>query len=158
MVTQEQFERARQDESYRRVFLDKVDIGEGRDYVKKLIYEPKQKTIRSTRVLAIMGTIPPIRAYFGFSGGRSKIIIFPQAFSRKKHKNVDDFVSTLIDHEILGHAKLFYEGIDPFRETEYQVLLEHLERLPRRDCSYPYTNDVKTMLASLFLEQTRFNT
>jgi len=137
MNTREQFERAISDESYRQDFVKEIDLSGADKYVKKIVYEPKQRIYPNGNT-PIMDTRMPLRAHFNISGGRSNIHVYPEAFNKKVHFVLDDFLSTLIDHEILGHAKFGYDGENPFKEDEERALRNHLELLKKRNCSPQY--------------------
>jgi hypothetical protein len=95
------FPEARQD------FLRKIDLGHVVRYVSRLVYIPHQ-----TRNLFgnefVMETCPSLRARLHTKGTKSKIKIYPLAFSSRWHENLDDFMATLQDHEGY-HAKENYE-------------------------------------------------
>ncbi len=149
MVTQEDFERARNDVAYRNRFVDEIELNSTRKYVKKVIYELKNRVISLDGVPAAMQSCPPLRAYFGLSGGKSTIKIFPRAFLPTVHLKLDDFLSTLIDHEAFGHSRLAFEGVDPFLPQEVGVMYEHIERLQKRNCSEQYRDQVLIELRKL---------
>ncbi len=146
MVTQKEFERARDDILYRNSFINEIGLDGARKYVKSVVYEPRVEVYSLDGIPAAMQCYPPLRACFGLRGGKSKITVFPRAFSSGVHLCLDDFLSTLIDHEILGHAKLYFEGVDPFSPTEVGVMYQHLERLRERNCSEQYRNTIVTEL------------
>lgn len=59
----------------------------------------------------------------GTIGDRIKqpITVFKGAFEYASIKSESDFLSVLVDHEIDGHAKIFYEGSPEFKEDEFLI-------------------------------------
>jgi len=52
---------------------------------------------------------------------RQSITVFKGAFEYASIKSENDFLSVLVDHEIDGHAKIFYEGSPEFQEDEFLI-------------------------------------
>jgi hypothetical protein len=155
MITQEQFENAVRDTKYRQQFLQELDLGEAGKYVKKVIYEKRQDLYRDGQI-RIMCTSPPIRTLFNIPGGRSKVLVFPLAFS-DYHTRADDFLNSLADHEILGHARLAFEGRTnyfPFSlvAEEISVLRNQIELMKKRNCSEEHKLKVADRLARYLRE------
>jgi hypothetical protein len=153
MTFEEEFEKARENEYFRAKFIRMVDIKPYSKYVKSVKYNPVQfydSYGSREKFPSGITTMPPWRLNFLMSGGKSKIEVYPQAFF---FKNVDDFLSTLIDHEILGHAKRYFEGNSLRGKEELFVTTQHLALLERRNCSEEYVNAVRENLKIL---QNRF--
>jgi|SRR3989339_74986 len=149
MTIEEEFERAREDKSFRKDFIKTIDMKPYWRYVKSVKYNPLQDYSSygsSEKFPSWITTTPPWRLNFLILGGKSKIEVYPQAFSFKK---VDDFLSTLIDHEILGHARRYFEG-NPLRgREELFVMSQHLTLLQQRNCSEEYIKIVQKNLKIL---------
>ncbi|HLC90752.1 MAG TPA: hypothetical protein VJI15_03210 [Candidatus Nanoarchaeia archaeon] len=101
------FERAVVDASYRSSFLHSLAAEGLPRYVSKLTYNPT--SIGNGESETLMRTVPNPLARLFIKGTASTIEIFPAAFSPDiVHRNLDDFLSTLEDHEYF-HAQEFYE-------------------------------------------------
>lgn len=149
MELQEEFERAKEEEPFRKKFIRMIDLKPYAQYVKSVRYNPVQfyaSYAGFEKTPSWMTTTPPRRAFFEIPGGKSKIEIYPKAFSCRK---VDDFLSTLIDHEILGHARRYFEGNFLTGKEELYITSQHFDLLQKRKCSVEYIAMAKKNLAIL---------
>lgn len=108
MALDEYFEKAVEEEDFRQEFLDIITKRGLPKYVTRLFYNPIQKGNENKETL--MRTRANIFARFNVKGIRSEIEIFPASFKldiSRPHKKLDDFLSTLEDHEYF-HAEEIY--------------------------------------------------
>ena len=119
------FERAVQDEKFRQRFLDDISSRSLPEYVSRLVYRRNQRDSYT-----VMETCPNPLAAFRIKGTKSRIEVFPNSFeplinSLGCHNNLDDFLSTLEDHEYFHARELYYNpeiiAVPPFTRTEYLV-------------------------------------
>jgi len=105
MITQKNYERARNDPEFAQEFLDRIQLNRLERYVSKVVYNPFQETRTE------MSTIYPLYANaMGIIGRRSRVLVYPWAFSEAFYPSVDDFLSNLFYHEGL-HAKENFHGV-----------------------------------------------
>jgi hypothetical protein len=108
------FERAKWDETYRQDFIEGIDLESYKPYVTKVIY--KGKIPRLEGINRIFGASTSVVMQTSLEKGlfqkkRSKISVFPVAFSSECSPTLGDFKSILIDHEGF-HAKDLYLNWD----------------------------------------------
>ncbi len=137
---EDEYKQAQENPRKRRRFLRKVDLAEARSYVRRVRYCPENvlSYLGDKRINFVMTTDQNL---FGII--RPTITIYPIAFSPGAHPRLDDFLSTLIDHEGY-HARLEYEG-DPTTlltgaignnwEEELKVHDYQLRQMDKRNCS-----------------------
>ncbi|MBR9683559.1 hypothetical protein GOV03_03385 [Candidatus Woesearchaeota archaeon] len=103
----ESFERAVVDESHRQTFLDELVENNPSPYVKDVVYNPFP--VDFVENMTIMSTDPSFLAKLFVKKTKSTVIVYPIAFIQHiDHYNLDDFLSTLEDHEYF-HAREVYE-------------------------------------------------
>jgi len=138
MGTLEQsFTTARTDPERRTDFLRTLhELAAGRErlapYIKDVVYEthiPLECLDRG--VLPLMRTDTPLFARFHRSGSRSVVRVWSRAFDDSVHGNLDEFLSTLYDHE--GWHAMEYcdrpEAIAEYMPSEYIQRSPDLRRL-----------------------------
>ncbi|VVB78414.1 Uncharacterised protein [uncultured archaeon] len=105
MLTNKDYEKAIKEPGFRPEFIEQIELGDLSRYVLKLEYNPYQKERTE------MTTIYPMSASIkGIKRKRSRILIYPLAFSQLLYPNIHDFCASVIYHEGL-HAKENFEGI-----------------------------------------------
>ncbi len=169
MQLSDRFERAVDDERYRQDFMDAIaDKGLPR-YVRNLVYMYNQIFLGGNETM--MRTSPSLPARLYIRGSRSDIEVYPASFnldSSHIHQNLDDFLSTLEDHEyfhareysespgiialpaynrikVLWHG-LFCSDFDDYvnsmkaqnNDAEQRALENQFANFPKRDCSVKY--------------------
>ena len=88
------FAKAIRKENQRQEFLKVIDLGSVKPFVKAVIYSPEQEEGTNMR------TVPHfLTKYLARRGYKSKILVYPLAFSCGTYMKLDDFLGTLIDHE-----------------------------------------------------------
>lgn len=135
MITESDWNDAVNNESSRASFVRNIDLGDASRVVSKIFYDPIQ---RVDRFPSLMTRWPPTRANWGIPHGRSTIAVYPLAFSPAAHLVLDDFLSTLFDHEV-EHA------LDPYllqRRSEAEIMSRHIQNIFRngRQVSESYLN------------------
>lgn len=144
MTTEQDFQRAREDPSYRQEFLDNLDLEDATPYVRDLRY----KNLKDHR--GIMSIYLPFIEGIIFRDPRSIIEIYPFSFSPEETENLGDFLSVLIDHEG-EHARDFHEK--PFSSwsdhtpkitarRELRAIENQLPRLDGRGCSEEFKKHI----------------
>ena len=107
---EENFARAVEEENFRQSFLDIIASNGLPEYVAELVYYSVQKSNEETGPL--MSTRPNPLARWYIKGTKSSIEVFPASFASDspyfRHEKLDDFLSTLEDHEYF-HAREFYK-------------------------------------------------
>ena len=91
----------------RQLFLDEIDLDYASPYVDKLCYINRIEKPFFTRDTLLMETKPSRLTKFGIKGTKSKIYVYPSAFDIEWYPVLNDFLTTLIDHEGY-HAKEIY--------------------------------------------------
>jgi len=165
MVTQEDYEFAQQNPSFRQRFLDRIDLEDVGQYTKQVKYNP----------LAEEGEMIPtmrVRRSFGVRGGlimplnlgvifKSTIEVYPSAFDRSFRPKLGDFLSVLIDHEgehirrgltdpflyikasmILDEDEMIKLGM----EEEIQIYQSQLTNVRKRNCSKRFIRGIEDRL------------
>jgi len=101
-------------------------------YIKDIVYEtciPQECLDRGA--LPLMRTDTPLLARFHRPGSRSVVRVWPRAFDRSVHGNLDEFLSTLYDHE--GWHAMEYcdrpEAIVEYMPAAYVQQSSDLQRL-----------------------------
>lgn len=134
---EQSFAAARADPERRTDFLRTLhEFAAGRErlapYIKDVIYEtciPQECLDRG--VLPLMMTDTPLLARFHRSGSRSMVRVWPRAFDHSVHGNLDEFLSTLYDHE--GWHAMEYcdypEAIIEYMPSKYVQQSPDLRRL-----------------------------
>jgi hypothetical protein len=124
MINKEHYELALNDDDqyFRQSFLDSIVVDDIKKYVRRVVYVPKTIIVDKDYEVG-MRTIPSNLASLNIHHTRSKIIVFEPAFTRELHPHLDDFLSTLIDHEG-HHAKEYYENPSLLLDTVWQDLYE----------------------------------
>jgi len=137
MVIEKDFQIAKNNPRYRKKFIKLIDLGEFSQYVQKVNYDPYPLASDSNTG---MRTLLP-RKGFPFYEKKPRIKVFPQEFSACQ--TVDDFLSSLLDHECL-HAKQWFDGkwfAELFRRediTEREAYKNQIRNFPKRNCSQSY--------------------
>lgn len=113
------FSKAVNEESYRQEFLDALMEKGVPDYIRNIRYEtnPEQNNVGTDlESVTLMATTGSRLSNLHIKGTKSKITVYPESFDLKNlvHKNLDDFLSTLEDHEYF-HAKEIYESPELIR-------------------------------------------
>lgn len=123
------FEKAVRDESYRQHFIDNLDLEDSAQYIKSGGYS----LIDILNPYAVMSMQPPIQTrLFRIKKQRSKIMIYLSSFEFEKsyHKTIDDFFSSLIDHEGF-HCKECFENPTKLRysitKNELKIFKDYLK-------------------------------
>ena len=103
MSSQEQFERAREDETYRQPFLEGINLEYASRFVKRVIYKPEpfSREFNGKKRNSMMGCLPGHIIILGLPvklpHTRSEILVFPLAFETLP--TFRHFQNALIDHE-----------------------------------------------------------
>lgn len=98
------FQKAREDESQRQSFLEMIDLEDKAEYISQVRYIPAN----NPKPKGVICCEPDICKFFNNYRTKSTISVFPLAFDSDTHENLDEFLSTFIDHEGY-HAKQDYE-------------------------------------------------
>ncbi len=101
-MTEEQFQRAREDVDFRRQYVCGFDLGSYNKLIARLIYAPDEAE-KST----VMCTAPHPLAQFGIRRTKSIVAICPRVFEIGLVQTEQEFISALLDHEAF-HARQFY--------------------------------------------------
>ncbi len=159
MNVRNHFKKAVKDESYRQQFLDVVADQIGIPcYVNKLIYYNDENSSEpSMYYCTSMETHPDPLSHKFIKGTKSEIIVLPYAFSPwGVHRNVDDFLSSLADHEYF-HAQEYSENpkiiacLDRpegtslnryIRRAEARAYKNQMEKFSCRNCSPKYKSEI----------------
>ena len=107
MNLEDLFENAKLYPSSRQSFLEILTIQEPSNYINRVFYTSQDKKMHLGYVL--MQTEPNIKTKFAIRKQKSTLRVFPVAFNKGFHKNLDDFLSTFCDHEYF-HAMEFYKN------------------------------------------------
>ena len=109
-MLEHEFERAVQNERYRQQFLDLIVQRGLPPYIQKVTYSPVDLESRRKIFRARMATLHHFLTQWYIPGTKSIIEVYPCSFSLESssHQRVDDFLSTLEDHEY-HHAREYYE-------------------------------------------------
>lgn len=128
-MKQKDFEKAVKDESYRQRFIDNIYLEDSAQYIKSVKYI----LIEICKSDGVMNMQPPIQTrLFGIKKQRSKIRIYSSSFEFEKsyHKTIDDFLSSLIDHEGF-HCKECFENPTELgysiTNTQLKILKDYLK-------------------------------
>lgn len=109
MVTEGDYQKAAREPAYRPRFLREIDLEDAAPYMRAVYKNSDPKPLVKGGYTVPMVTFPSLRARLFIRGTRSRVAVYPNAFSEDKHPCLDDFRSTLIDHEG-HHAREFYEN------------------------------------------------
>jgi hypothetical protein len=105
MLINQDYERAIKEPRFRPDFIEQINLGDLSQYVLRIEYNPHQKQRTE------MTTIYPMSASIqGIKRKRSRILIYPLAFSPLLYANIHDFLASVFYHEGL-HARENFEGI-----------------------------------------------
>ena len=113
MTSEEEFNRARENESYRQPFLDSINLESEARFVHKVIYNSNQKysSFMDENVPTIMRCkLRPLEIFGRVwlpSFRRADIYVFPIAFT-EAIPNINSFLNNLIDHEGFHAKQLFF--------------------------------------------------
>lgn len=112
---------------YRQIFLNDIDLEQVEPYVKKLHYINRTEApFFDFGAKIVMETIPSQSTKFGVKNQKSKIYVYPPAFDTTFHPVLDDFLTTLIDHEG-HHAKEYYMTPQKIITPIWKDILDVLE-------------------------------
>jgi len=138
MSLEEQLERARNDESYRQIFVNQVPLEWASKYIHNVIYEPKQEytnlAIGEMQSYMSCEARPLFKItsnlFFYCSFRKSNIHIYPLSFTDPLTSTINRFLSCLIDHEGF-HAKQAYSNPlnfkdDNRKQTEIDAYLNQI--------------------------------
>lgn len=163
-LNQELFEKAIQNESFRPVFIKKIDLELAKSYFKEVFYFPmKTHAYMSTHISKLM-------YYFEIPFLKSYISIWKGSFEKESsHQTIDDFESSLIDHEgfhaftnfnypkqtgftLLNKARLYnshkskywnrLEQLKPRLRHEVETYLFQMKNFSNRDISEKYAKTI----------------
>ena len=95
----------------RQEFLDEIDLGEYKSFVKNLRYITRDETIflKKNTLRFEIETFPDILSLLYVKERKSDIYVYPPAFSKYLLPKLNDFLSVLIYHECY-HAKEVFEN------------------------------------------------
>jgi hypothetical protein len=150
MVSEGQYFEAKEHPEIRQLFLNRIyfDSRELKKYVRELLYI--ESNVQGLSMFVDVNYfsklyIPRIR---------QNILVLPYAFSEKASKNLDDFLSVLIDHELF-HAKRLFEQPWNFKPStgleEYLAYKNQVDNFLQRNCS-PEVQET-TKIALYFLSR-----
>ncbi len=77
-------------------FLDNLDTSG--TYIKQFVYNPNQEMVYDFFSEEKKGIIADV-SITGIGRKRGIVHVYPRAFSEEPHENIDDLMSSLIDHE-----------------------------------------------------------
>ena len=109
------FQEARENPELRQEYLEQFKHLFDKPYVSEVVYEETQP--ENTKIGARVGGYN-----LGEMGNREayKVEVYPFAFKGEPIKTEADFLSTLVDHEIEGHARIFYYGLKEMPESAFR--------------------------------------
>ena len=103
------FERARGDETYRQEFVDGIDLENYEKFIRNKIYKIRHSFLNRIFSHPLGKKNMETRPGNGiFQRRGSTIYIYPPAFSQEYFPTLEDFISTLVDHEGF-HAQEYYQ-------------------------------------------------
>lgn len=121
MVNQKYYEEAMRNPFIRQQFIHSIDLESARFFIGDIAYRETDMFHRLSLPL-MMRCVAPVRTLVGKNWGKSKIGIYPEAFSPEIHPRLDDFLSSLIDHEG-HHARMLYENPNESRVKVGELFL-----------------------------------
>lgn len=155
MVSEEQYQEAKENIQFRQPFLDIIyheSPGIGR-YVSHLVYIPLDVPY-STMFVA-----PSEFSRLWIPWTRSKIIVLPGSFSdHRLHRNLDDFLSILEDHELFHAIRYFKQPWSWGKllwSEEYLAIQNQVDNFHRRNCSPSYQEELRKIALYLKLSQIK---
>lgn len=107
-MLEKMFQEAVENPEIRQKFLDSIDLEDAKPYVDRIIYSPFCGFIHP---MGLMFCKFSLMAHFNKKGYKSRVFVMPRSFS-PVHENVDDFLSSLIDHEGYHARELFLEPLE----------------------------------------------
>ncbi|MEK6890828.1 MAG: hypothetical protein AABX03_01695 [Nanoarchaeota archaeon] len=135
-VTQEEYMRAVNSNTWKPAFLFRIDLEEALPYVSQLIFVPDTQEIM--RINSVIKTFPPIRFLFQIKGGKSRIEVYENAFRTDVHENVGDFLSSLIDHEGFHAYEINKGSWKMVYGCEKRAMDNQIKNFPKRNISPTY--------------------
>ena len=130
------YQKALGDEKQRQPFLDLITEQGIPKYVKKIIYQDEDKGKDIYR--SLMGVVCNPLALLHIPKTSSTIKVYPFSFSGQIHCNLDDFLSTLKDHEYF-HAREHY--FTP-NNIGYSIAANIYLRLRKFGVDYHFSNEM----------------
>lgn len=165
MTNERDYELAKKNPSARLEFLKGIDLEDAKPHVRTVSYSDEDcHSLDPERLPIMTSTYDPsslrfIASLFNTpwkqSLLRSNLIVYPGAFSEKHHPRLDDFISTLIDHEGEHARRLCQNPSEVFAgsineliglEGEIEVYRTQIKKMSARNCSDDYIQFVSDNL------------
>lgn len=148
MALEDEFKKAVHDETYRQPFLNRIAYRGLPEYVDVLRYQKKLPQLRKGQEPTMVTILCP-------QSKTSQILVSKAGFEEELFA-LDDFRSTLMDHEYV-HAQRFFSGQLTDEQTEESIAYKNqINNLWRRKCSIPFVLRL-SMLSHIYLPEQQWN-